>query len=115
MSRIADLFSFWLMELAFQNHMNAGGKLFLPVHPDRNGWKPPDDLLPVWKLCAPGANPEGMPVRRLYVRVWTGIMEFCLRAELQLFYCSGCQTGLFCPVGSEGEERYMLLQNGATL
>jgi hypothetical protein len=32
-------------ESAFQNHMNVGGKLSLPIHPDRNGWKPPDDGL----------------------------------------------------------------------
>ena len=25
--------------------MNVGGKLSLPIHPDRNGWKPPDDGL----------------------------------------------------------------------
>ncbi len=39
--------------------MDVGGKLSPPIHPNRNGWKPPDDGLPVRKLCAPGANPEG--------------------------------------------------------
>jgi len=53
--------------------MNVGGKLSPPIHPDRNGWKPPDDGLPVWKLCAPGANPEGMPVRCPHMRPWTGM------------------------------------------
>lgn len=46
----------------------VGGKLSPPIHPNRNGCKPTDDGLPVRKLCAPGANPEGMPVRSPHMR-----------------------------------------------
>ena len=45
MSRTAGLFFVLDQVSAFQNHMNVGGKLSLPIHPDRNGWKPPDDGL----------------------------------------------------------------------
>ena len=45
--------------ISFPEPYECWWELSLPIHPDRNGWKPTDDGLPVWKLCAPGANPEG--------------------------------------------------------
>ena len=70
--------------------MDVGGKLSPPIHPNRNGWKPPDDGLPVRKNCAPGANPEGMPVRCPHMRPWTGMSalhsrHFLLSRALMIF------------------------------
>ena len=89
-SRIAGLFFVLAQESVFQNPMNVGGKLSPPIHPNRNGWKPTDDGLPVRKLCAPGANPEGMPVRRPHMRPRTGVSSlhrshFLLSSALMIF------------------------------
>ena len=40
------------------------------------------------------------------------LLKLCFRAKP--FFISGCKNAYFCPVGSEGEERYMRLQIGAT-
>ena len=89
-SRTAGLFFVLAQGSAFQNNMDVGGKLSPPIHPNRNGWKPTDDGLPVRKLCAPGANPEGMPVRCPHMRPWTGMSalhrrHFLLSRALMIF------------------------------
>ena len=41
-----------------------------------------------------------------------GILGLCFPAK-PIFYLHGCQTLHFCPVGTEGDERKLLLQIGA--